>query len=123
MDIFKRWLSIRQWFKSPPAPEFDYMMDRWIREALVEYSAAQPSNGTWDRLCKAIAERQPRTRGMWILDEPLRDPPESLPTALTSREYRRAQRIYDGGQERLNYLTRALMWSDLMPGFSAMVNC
>jgi hypothetical protein len=60
---------------------------------------------------------------MWILDEPLRDPPEAPPTALTHDEYQRAQRIYEGSQERMHHLARALMWNDLMPGFSAMVNC
>jgi len=95
----------------------------WIREALLEESLARPLPSTWERLRKAITERRPRNYGMWILDEPLREPPAAPPSALKEREFRRAQRLYAGNNAIYSRLgLRERFWSDLSPAFPAMVN-
>jgi hypothetical protein len=73
--------------------EPDRTLDNWIREALLEEATAQPLPDAWARLCRAISDRRLKSYGMWVLDEPWRDPPESLPTALSRQQFQRALRL------------------------------
>lgn len=80
----------------PRSDDMDGVLDLWIRDALREEAVAQPSQGAWERLRSALERHRTRRYGMWVLDEVLRDPPESLPTPLSQAQYRRAGRLYAG---------------------------
>lgn len=82
-----------RFFRRPPLLEPDQTLDIWIREALLDDAAAQPSPDAWERLRRAISDRRLKSYGMWVLDEPWRDPPESLPTTLSFRQFQRARRL------------------------------
>jgi hypothetical protein len=84
-----------RFFRRSPGLESDLALDTWIREALLDEATAQPSSDSWERLCTAIADRRLKSYGMWVLDEPWRDPPESLPTALSYRQFQRALHLLD----------------------------
>ena len=121
MGIFR--LFYRLCGPLPSRADSEYMVDRWLREAFLEYKTIEAPTGTWERLRKGILERQMvHIHGMWVLDEPLHDPPESLSTALSGQEYIRALRMYDSRRERFNYIAQSIMWGNLTPGFSALVN-
>ncbi len=106
-----------------PSAETDVLVDRRIRAALLADAAVQPPAGAWDRLRKAITDRRlVRRRGMWVLDEPLRDPPESPPTTLSCRQFERALRIYDHSRAQGHSQIREAMWSNWMPSVVALVN-
>lgn len=93
MDISKHAKTL---FRQP-STEPDRVIDNWIREALCDDAPLTVPPGAWDRLRKAIMDRRfVRSRGMWLLDEPFRDPPESLPTTLNERQLKRAMRLYNG---------------------------
>lgn len=79
--------------------ELDGVLDLWIRDALREEALAQPSPGAWERLRSMLERRPPKRYGMWVLDEVLRDPPESLPTTLSQEQYQRAKRLHAGRQQ------------------------
>jgi len=87
-----RALQIR-FFRRSLALEPDQTLDSWIREALLDEATAQPSPDAWDRLCRAISNRRLKHYGMWVLDEPWRDPPEMLPTTLNYHQFQRARRL------------------------------
>jgi hypothetical protein len=86
---------MHRFLRRPPILEPDLTLDTWIREALLDDVTAQPSPDAWERLCRAISDRRLKSYGMWVLDEPWRDPPESLPTALNGRQFQRARRLLD----------------------------
>ena len=54
------------------------LLDGWIEDALREEALAKPSDVTWERLRQVLEGRRQRRYGMWVLDEPLHDPPHSL---------------------------------------------
>jgi hypothetical protein len=124
MGIFR--LFSRLWMLCRPLPskaDSEYMVDQWLREAFLEYKTIEAPTGTWERLRKGILERQMvHGHGMWVLDEPMHDPPETLPAGLSGQEYLRALRMYDSRRERFNYIAQSIMWGNLTPGFSALVN-
>ncbi len=101
-------------------PALDVEIDGWIREALLDDALAKPPTGAWERLRHAIIERKLKHHGMWVLDEPHRDPPEALPMMLDHEEFERAQRLYgySAWQDRRRYE----LWSGLVPGLEALVN-
>jgi hypothetical protein len=105
-----------------PPPE--RVTDNWIRAALMDEALAPPPSGSWERLRKAILERKPvRSRGMWVLDEPLRDPPEVLTNnTLTEPEFVRAQWLYDDYRGNLRGGLRELAWNSFLPAFAIVVN-
>jgi len=84
---------IERFFRRSPIFEPDLVLDAWIREALFEDAVAQPSPDAWQRLRRAISDRRLKSYGMWVLDEPWRDPPESLPTTLNGRQFQHARRL------------------------------
>lgn len=111
--------------KRAKAPEPDRVVDNRIREALYDDSPATVPPGAWDRLRKAIMDRRVvRSRGMWLLDEPFRDPPETLPTTLDERQLKRAMRLYCGvrHEDYFGYQIKEMVWTHLLPTFSAVVN-
>jgi hypothetical protein len=111
------------WSLRQPVSEPDYVLDRRIRNALLSEAAATTPVGAWDRLLKAITERKPvRSHGMWVLDEPFRDPPESPPTMLSGRELKRAQRLYEHSRGHLRYQLRETFFNGLIPSFVSLVN-
>jgi hypothetical protein len=110
----------------PSIRQPDYVLDNWIREALVEEARARPPAGAWDRLRLAVAECKHRNYGMWVLDEPPRDPPESPPMLLNGSQFERALRIYGGrarGYERRDLpLNKEALWGGLIPTLSTLLN-
>jgi hypothetical protein len=106
--------------------EPDYVLDHLIRDALVEDTLLRPSAGAWERLRQVIIERQHKNHGMWVLDEPLRDPPESPPLQLNSHQYKRAMQIYNGqtgfDSRREIMMYRNTIWGGTMPTLSALLN-
>ena len=54
------------------------LLDGWIKDALREEALAQPPNTTWERLRQMLEGRRRRRYGMWVLDEPLHDPPRAF---------------------------------------------
>lgn len=101
----------------------DHMLDQWISEALLEEAIAQPPSGAWERLRFALDRRRCVPRyGMWVLDEPLRDPPESLPTALSHAQFRRAERLYASSRPYPAWYARDNVFTHLVPTFCAMIN-
>lgn len=98
MDMFNVIRKLVFWFRQPPF-EPDDVLDFHIREALLEETNLSFPPGAWERLRRAIVEHQTVTnQGMWILDEPFRDPPESSPTLLTQQQFERVRRIYNKPQ-------------------------
>src|SRR5690554_3631192 len=78
MAIFK-WLQRLLWACRTNVLTPDPVLDNLIREALVEQAlhSAIPVT-TWDRVRRSLLERRLAHRsGMWVLDEPLREPPEA----------------------------------------------
>jgi len=90
------------------------LLDGWIEEALREEALAQPPNTTWERLRQMLEGRRRRRYGMWVLDEPLHDPPRvfasgapSLGTAQHPWERYRAVQPYTA-ESVVAHLTFAL---------------
>jgi hypothetical protein len=108
------------------AAEPDYVVDNRIRNALIEDALARPTAGTWERLRQAILDRKRKNYGMWVLDEPLRDPPESPPMMLSRNQYQRALQAYDikhryaGVREMPLY--KDALWGGIVPTFAAFLN-
>lgn len=74
----------------------DRMLDTWIRDAFVPEMLNTVSPSTWDRLRASILERRViHGYGMWMLDEPQRDPPEGVAWSLSERDFHRAQRLHN----------------------------
>jgi len=117
-----RWLRWLAGARNAPV-ERDPLLDVQIREALADYALVQPPAGAWDRLVKTITERGLiRGYGMWVLDEPLRDPPDAPPTWLNGHQYRRAERLYDDRHGSALYRAREAVISNLFPTFPMLVN-
>lgn len=113
-----------QWFKRywKPVVELDIrLLDGWIHDALSEEASALPPAGAWDRLYNAIREREPvkvKSYGMWILDEPFRDPPVSPLGLLYHSD---SQRLDDNPQfSRSRNDLHEILWSHLPPSFIAV---
>lgn len=124
MDISKLVKRFAGWVWPAP-PEVDgRLLDGWIHDALIDDALASPPSGTWEKLCMAIRDRRPvKSYGMWILDEPFRDPPETLPTVLSHSELQRVLRIQSGLHSNRQFHTlREAMWSTLPATFIAIVN-
>lgn len=127
MDTFKRigrWWAQFQTRLRRPVFEPDSHVDTWIQAALWEDTSSVPSATAWERLCKAVVDRRVLRRpvGMWVLNEPLRDPPESPPMLLAGRDLARAQRLH---AERRDLFRRGVpvdVWNNLAPSFTAFVN-
>ncbi len=123
MDMYK--LNLIQFVSAVfrrPDFDLDYTIDGWIQDALLDDALARPPGGAWERLRQAIVERQMKNYGMWVLDEPQRDPPESPPMLLEGHDFERAMRIYGDHLTIGNDLRRDVIWSSLLPIFSVMVN-
>lgn len=109
--------------RSSPPP--DRTVDSWIRETLVEDALAQFPAGTWERLRKVIVERKFRKYGMWVLDEPWREPQEtSAPPALPHHNQLKFYGEYD---KKVDYSwqqwqAREAVWNNMMPIFPSWVN-
>lgn len=121
MVISNMWRALRRLFW-PSNPAQEQMLDGWIQEALWEDAAAQPPQGTWDRLRMILERRRSRRQGMWVLEEPLRDPPDTLPMMLTLEQYMRAHRLYIEGRHNLRFQLKANAFHNLFPTFSALIN-
>ena len=127
MGTFKAGNFLRRFLVRPPEFEPDYPLDNVIRDALFEDSLARPSAGAWERLRRQVMiERQYRRYGMWLLDEPLRDPPEAPPLQLNYRDYKRALRIYSDQTARTAHpeiiMYKSTLWSGMIPSLSALLN-
>ncbi len=116
MAIFK-WLQRLLWACRTNVLTPDPVLDNLIREALVEQAlhSAIPVT-TWDRVRRSLLERRLAHRsGMWVLDEPLREPPEAAwrPAAPSLWEVRR---------ESQRTRMRELAWAALMPPYTVLLN-
>jgi hypothetical protein len=105
-----------------PRNTSDRALDSWIRDALREEALAHPPAAAWDRLRMAVADRHLKNYGMWVLDEPQRDPPESLPMAMTYHQFERAQRIYLHSRQRAIRPIKGTVWGGMMPILATFVN-
>lgn len=119
MGMFKIYA---QWFKRywKPVSELDErLLDDCIHDALSDEAAAQPPAGARDRLYTAIHARQPvKSHGMWILDEPLRDPPTSPLSLLYHSDSQRLDRTPEFFRPRNDL--RQMLWCSLPPSFMAV---
>lgn len=127
MGTFKPGEIVQRFLGQPPMIEPDRVLDDRIRQALLEEVVVRPSSGAWERLRQAIIERKCKNYGMWVLDEPQRDPPESPPMLLNGSQYERARRIYDvqggiGGVRELPLYYKNTVWGSMLPPFSALLN-
>lgn len=111
--------------QQPPAAP-DRTVDCWIRDALFEDALAQPPAGAWERLRKVINDRKFRKYGMWVLDEPWRDPRETTtPPAHRPPKQIRFYANYHCKEEDFawqQWQTREAVWGNMMPIFPAWVN-
>ncbi len=83
MDISSLFQGIvRLWERRAALPET--LLDGWIEDALREEAFAQPSDTTWERLRQLLEGRRRRRYGMWVLDEPLHDPPRAFMSGIVS---------------------------------------
>jgi hypothetical protein len=127
MGMFKAGTCLRRFLTRSPEFEPDYPLDNLIRDVLYEDALARPSAGAWERLHRQVViEKQYRRSGMWLLNEPLRDPPETLPLQLNNHDYKRALRIYSDRtavtSRRDIMMYKASLWDGMMPSFSALLN-
>jgi hypothetical protein len=132
MGTFKAGKSLRRLLTRSPEFEVefefepDYPLDNLIRDALLDDTSAYPSAGAWERLRRQVMiERQCRRTGMWLLDEPLRDPPEAPPLQLNYHDYKRALRIYSGQTtvtSRRTMMYKTTLWDGMIPSLSAQLN-
>jgi hypothetical protein len=126
MGTFKAGNLLRRLLFRPPEFEPDYPLDNVIRDALLEDSLARPSAGAWERLRRqAMIGRQYRKSGMWLLNEPLRDPPETPPLQLNYHDYKRALRIYSGRTALINrhgvIMYKPSLWDGMIPSLSPLL--
>lgn len=120
MDIYRLFYRVT-WLFHDPDFELDYV-DDLIQDALLDDALACPSAGAWERLRQVIIQRQIKNYGMWVLDEPQRDPPEAPPMLLSCHDFARAQRLYGNCFPIGSDLRRDVIWGGLLPTFSVMVN-
>ena len=127
MGMFKPGNLLQRFLIRSHEFEPDYPLDHLIRDALFEDSLARLSDGAWERLRRqAMIEQKYRKNGMWLLNEPLRDPPEAPPLQLNYQEYKRALRVYsdrglvDSRREIMMY--KNTLWGGMMPTFSGLLN-
>jgi hypothetical protein len=121
MVISNIWRALRRLFL-PSSPAQEHMLDGWIQEALWEDAVAQPPQGTWDRLRMILERRRGHREGMWVLEEPLRDPPDTLPMLLSLEQSLRAHRLYIEGRNNLGFNLKSNAFNNLFPTFSALIN-
>ncbi|GEM_PF-6179884 len=62
----------------------EVLLDGWLEDALREEALAQVPNTTWERLRQMLEGRRRRRYGMWVLDEPLHDPPRIFTDGISS---------------------------------------
>lgn len=121
MDISKNW---GRWFRKlwrTPVDLDNRVLDGWIHDALIDEATAVPPAGAWDRLRDTIRDRRPIKRyGMWVLDEPLRDPPGSSLSMLYHNDSQRLDRNPHFNFPHYNF--RGVLWSSLPPSFVAVAN-
>ncbi|MCD4685890.1 MAG: hypothetical protein K8S97_08140 [Anaerolineae bacterium] len=98
------------------------MLDDWIHEALWEDALAQPPQEAWDRARMILERRRCRRKGMWVLEEPLRDPPDTLPMLLSLEQSMRAHRLYIERRYNLSFYLIMNAFNNLFPTFSALIN-
>jgi hypothetical protein len=127
MGMFRVDNFLRHFLSRPPEFEPDYPLDNLIRDALFEDSSARPSAGAWEHLRRhAKIEREYRRSGMWLLNEPLRDPPEAPPLQLNYHDYKRALRLYTdqtaATSRREFMMYKSTMWDGMVPSLSALLN-
>ena len=127
MGTLKTRKFLQRFLSRPPEFEPDFPLDNLIRDALFEDSSAHPPAGAWERLrCQVIIERQYRRYGMWLLDEPLRDPPEATPLQLNYHDYKRAMRLYSdqnpATSRRDAMMYKTTLWDGMIPSLSALLN-
>ncbi len=127
MGMLKSGNILRRFVIRSPEFEPDYPLDNVIRDALFEDSLARSSAGAWERLRRQVMiEQQYRRKGMWLLNEPLRDPPEAPPLQLNHHDYKLALRIYTDrttvSSRREIMMYKNTMWGGTMPSLSALLS-
>ncbi len=116
---FLRSLRFTRQREFEPDPELDDL----IRDVLREDAHVPLPVGSWDRLRKSITDRKPiKSYGMWILDEPLRDPPKSPPGTLNERELALAMRLYTDRRHLHTLKIKESLWSNWAPSFAILFN-
>lgn len=121
MGTFSVWQVLRR-LVCPASPAQDCMLDDWIHEALLEDACAQPPQGTWDRLRMILERRRASREGMWVLEEPMRDPPDMLPTML-NHHYMRAHQLYLERRYNMSFHLKTHTFTNLFfPTFSALIH-
>lgn len=122
MDIF-RWAAEKlsgDWLHriGVSSRQSDALLDWYIADALSDEAQSAVPPGAWDRLRKAINERNLiRGYGMWLLDETFREPPDSPPATLSGAELERALRIFRNRQAARHHLRSPSVWGSWSPTF------
>jgi hypothetical protein len=122
MVIYSRLMCLVTRLFRIPDIEHDIAFDSLIQDALFDDALACPSRDAWDRLRQVIVERQIKHYGMWVLDEPQREPPEYPPTLLNGHDVEYARCIYGGYLTAGHNLRRDLIWGGLSPTFSVITS-
>lgn len=104
-----------------PSPA-EEVLDHCLAEAFWDEAVALPPRSAWDRLRSLLERRRVRPEGMWVLYEPLRDPPETLPTVLSTEQYCRALRLYSNSRPDPGWQLRRGTFDTLFPTFGLVIN-
>jgi hypothetical protein len=121
MDMRKLLSTVKRLLFPRPVFQTDAILDGLIREALLDEALVAPPPGAWERLLQTIAERNMKSHGMWVLDEPLHEPRE-VPAALVHGAVNRALRLQLVTRSDSAWHIRDSAWGNLMPTFAAYVN-
>ena len=119
---------LRKWGAHLLRPQWqvdDSTLDVWIRDAFVPDRLSSASPSAWERLRSSIVERGViRGYGMWMLDEPQREPPDGIPGALSDRDFHRALRLHDNlrGASVPIGLGYAVWSTGMNPNFLVLMN-
>jgi len=96
-SVMKNWLGAGQYRGLPQ----DTLLDWCIADALSEEAQEPVPPAAWNRLRKAIIDRKVvHGYGMWVLDEAIHDPPQSIPTTLSEAQLARALQIQNTRRSR-----------------------
>ncbi len=122
MDMLKVLSAVGRLLCLRPMNQTDYVLDSVIREVLLDDVLVEPPAGAWDRLCQTIVERNMKSHGMWVLDEPLHEPRDMSPVQINGAQINRALRLQLISRSDSGWHMRDSAWGNLMPNFAAYMN-
>ncbi|MBN1565890.1 MAG: hypothetical protein JXA10_18755 [Anaerolineae bacterium] len=121
MGIY-RLISLVTRFFYPASIKQDVLIDSLIQDALFDDALACPAPDAWERLRQIVMDRQLKHYGMWVLDEPQRDPPDSSPMPPHQPDFERARRFNSRYPTSNQILRQDMIWGGLSPTFSIITD-